>query len=200
MDPTLEEVLEVVGVSLGGVVIVGGIVAAHACLRGISAGRETLRMLQVRKLGGVTTLERPSGRDCGMCKHPMDAGDEIRRLSCGHVFHTRWVDVWLRDHGLRCPSCRRIARCVRVVVEVEPEADVVVVVEPEAEVVVEIEPEAEADVVLEVESEEEVVIELAPEADLPQSQEGTRGPRRRPHVVIDMEAAAAATSSAQRPE
>ncbi|XP_052150959.1 uncharacterized protein LOC127769413 [Oryza glaberrima] len=67
-------------------------------------------------LGGVTTLDRALG-DCSMCRYGMVAGDVVRTLSCGHVFHKDCdysVDKWLREHGLSCPECRKKARSVRV--------------------------------------------------------------------------------------
>jgi len=43
--------------------------------------------------------------ECSICFGAYVAGEEIRRLSCGHHFHQRCVDVWLLGHQNRCPLC-----------------------------------------------------------------------------------------------
>uniref|UniRef100_A0A0D9W6G3 RING-type domain-containing protein n=1 Tax=Leersia perrieri TaxID=77586 RepID=A0A0D9W6G3_9ORYZ len=81
-----------------------------------SSGGRHRRGRRVAALGGVTTLRRDLGVDCPMCRHGMVAGDAVRELSCGHVFHKDCecgVDKWLRDNNLSCPNCRRTARSVR---------------------------------------------------------------------------------------
>jgi hypothetical protein len=46
------------------------------------------RWLRVSTLGGVTTLERTLSDLCVLCRDTLEAGDEVRTLSCNHVFHT----------------------------------------------------------------------------------------------------------------
>jgi len=43
--------------------------------------------------------------ECSICFGPYTDGQEIRKLSCGHHFHQRCVDVWLLGHQNRCPLC-----------------------------------------------------------------------------------------------
>jgi len=43
--------------------------------------------------------------ECSICFGSYTDGEEIRKLSCGHHFHQRCVDVWLLGHQNRCPLC-----------------------------------------------------------------------------------------------
>ncbi|RLM75365.1 hypothetical protein C2845_PM15G12600 [Panicum miliaceum] len=45
------------------------------------------RRLRVWALGGVTNLEEALGYSCAMCSESFDAREEVRTLSCDHVFH-----------------------------------------------------------------------------------------------------------------
>jgi hypothetical protein len=68
--------------------------------------------MRVCTLGGVTTLGQALAYDCAMCGRSLDQREEVRTLSCGHVFHLRKgpkcmsnIDDWLRENRMRCPSC-----------------------------------------------------------------------------------------------
>ncbi|KAJ1271645.1 hypothetical protein BS78_06G142500 [Paspalum vaginatum] len=72
--------------------------------------------LRVSSLGGVTTLKQALGYDCGLCRRSLDQGEEVRTLSCDHVFHFRKsakcvniIDNWLRENSMFCPVCCKIA-------------------------------------------------------------------------------------------
>ncbi len=41
---------------------------------------------------------------CVVCLGEYEAGDELRKLRCGHQFHVECVDEWLRRHKT-CPLC-----------------------------------------------------------------------------------------------
>jgi len=43
--------------------------------------------------------------ECSICFGSYREGEDIRKLSCGHHFHQRCVDVWLLGHQNRCPLC-----------------------------------------------------------------------------------------------
>jgi len=43
--------------------------------------------------------------DCAICYGPFSRGEYIRRLRCGHTFHTNCVDQWLLGHFNKCPLC-----------------------------------------------------------------------------------------------
>jgi hypothetical protein len=111
-----------------GVTVAGGVSAAvfvcatscwaiKACLEGkFSRGWRRLRVLG---LGGVTTLEQAPAYDCALCHHSLDQGEEVRTLSCDHVFHFRKsarcrnnIDDWLRENRMRCPACCKTAYLV----------------------------------------------------------------------------------------
>jgi hypothetical protein len=43
---------------------------------------------------------------CAVCLHDMEDGAEVRRLSCGHMYHKPCLDEWLVIRGT-CPLCIR---------------------------------------------------------------------------------------------
>ena len=44
------------------------------------------------------------GASCGICLVAFSgAGDVVKRLSCGHVFHAECIDRWLKNYADRCP-------------------------------------------------------------------------------------------------
>lgn len=43
---------------------------------------------------------------CAICIDVMDPEDEIRVLSCGHIFHTECIDPWLTKRNAFCPLCK----------------------------------------------------------------------------------------------
>lgn len=50
-------------------------------------------------------FEEP-GASCAVCLSEYDVGDRLRRLPCGHHFHRRCADEWMR-RSKRCPLCVR---------------------------------------------------------------------------------------------
>ncbi|KAF8704237.1 hypothetical protein HU200_031735 [Digitaria exilis] len=78
------------------------------------------RWLRVMTLGGVTTLERKLSYNCAICQDSMDVLEEVRTLSCNHVFHCRKtdkcknvIDKWLLTQPkMFCPVCRKTPRVV----------------------------------------------------------------------------------------
>jgi len=55
----------------------------------------------------TTKLEQLGGGDmeCSICFGAYTDGEDIRKLTCGHHFHQRCVDIWLLGHQNRCPLC-----------------------------------------------------------------------------------------------
>lgn len=47
-----------------------------------------------------------SERKCLVCQCDYEANEELRRLPCGHCFHTACVDQWLNGKDA-CPYCRQ---------------------------------------------------------------------------------------------
>lgn len=43
--------------------------------------------------------------DCAVCQEPYEAGEEVIRLPCGHLFHGTCILPWLDKHN-SCPVCR----------------------------------------------------------------------------------------------
>ncbi|KAL2519179.1 RING/U-box superfamily protein [Abeliophyllum distichum] len=44
--------------------------------------------------------------ECAVCLCKIDDGDEIRELSCNHLFHRVCLDRWLGYGHVTCPLCR----------------------------------------------------------------------------------------------
>eukprot|EP00252_Welwitschia_mirabilis_P024955 TRINITY_DN7628_c0_g1_i1.p1 TRINITY_DN7628_c0_g1~~TRINITY_DN7628_c0_g1_i1.p1 ORF type:complete len:193 (-),score=14.59 TRINITY_DN7628_c0_g1_i1:400-978(-) len=44
--------------------------------------------------------------ECAVCISKFEEGDEIRRLPCGHFFHSGCLDKWLDHQQTTCPLCR----------------------------------------------------------------------------------------------
>ena len=43
---------------------------------------------------------------CLVCQFPYEADESLRRLPCGHAFHSQCVAQWLKDNDV-CPYCRQ---------------------------------------------------------------------------------------------
>ncbi|XP_062184826.1 uncharacterized protein LOC133888559 [Phragmites australis] len=98
------------------IVVVGGVsiplvIAIHAYSTVMA---KAWRRLRVWTLGGVTTLEQTLNYNCALCQYSLDAREEVRTLSCNHVFHFRAgekcvknIDYWLRENSMICPLCRK---------------------------------------------------------------------------------------------
>ncbi|KAF4350984.1 hypothetical protein F8388_021691 [Cannabis sativa] len=44
--------------------------------------------------------------DCVVCMSTLRAGEQVRKLSCRHVFHKNCFDGWLEHLNFNCPLCR----------------------------------------------------------------------------------------------
>lgn len=44
---------------------------------------------------------------CTVCSETYKTGEYKRKLNCGHTFHKKCVDKWLKVH-FRCPLCRQV--------------------------------------------------------------------------------------------
>ena len=45
--------------------------------------------------------------DCTICLETLKKGDEVKKLPCGHVFHSACVTPWLIKKRPVCPVCRQ---------------------------------------------------------------------------------------------
>ncbi|GAA0155159.1 hypothetical protein LIER_12947 [Lithospermum erythrorhizon] len=48
---------------------------------------------------------------CSVCLSEIEEGDEVRQLSCDHLFHRECLDRWLGYGNVTCPLCRS---CVKM--------------------------------------------------------------------------------------
>eukprot|EP00753_Platysulcus_tardus_P007371 PLAT15161.1.p3 GENE.PLAT15161.1~~PLAT15161.1.p3 ORF type:complete len:241 (-),score=72.84 PLAT15161.1:168-890(-) len=69
---------------------------------------EEVATISVSKLASTSLARFESGLACSICLEDMSAGDETRRLACGHHFHPTCIGSWLRKKN-ECPACRRPA-------------------------------------------------------------------------------------------
>ena len=104
-------------VAVGSVSMLVGVGVSFWAMEAYGSGRlaRGWRWLRVRALGGVTTLQRELSYNCAMCQYSLAAHEEVRTLSCNHVFHCREsdkcrnvIDRWLVQESMFCPICRRI--------------------------------------------------------------------------------------------
>lgn len=51
---------------------------------------------------------------CSICYEDFEENDEVRVLSCSHVFHAACVDPWLLGHCNCCPYCRKAVEIVEI--------------------------------------------------------------------------------------
>ncbi len=59
--------------------------------------------------GQVTVVGTDLENECAICLELFDAGQQVRLLDCGHYYHLKCVDPWLRT-GKKCPKCNGRAR------------------------------------------------------------------------------------------
>ncbi|GAA0143964.1 hypothetical protein LIER_04526 [Lithospermum erythrorhizon] len=52
-----------------------------------------------------------SSVECSVCLNEIEEGDEVRQLSCDHVFHRECIDRWIGYGNVTCPLCRS---CVKM--------------------------------------------------------------------------------------
>lgn len=59
--------------------------------------------------------------ECVICLCRIDEDDEIRELSCDHLFHRGCLDRWLSYGNMTCPVCRNRLKSPAFVAELHQE-------------------------------------------------------------------------------
>ena len=97
-------------VIIGG--IIGGIIALriglNKIIRECTAPPEEIIVMPSSyipiMIGRVIKSTRFVG-NCVICFDPMETGNLLRELECGHIYHQQCADQWLRI-AANCPVCR----------------------------------------------------------------------------------------------
>ena len=76
--------------------------------------RVGVRCWRWREMGVCGGYERkrrrePGGNpvECVVCLDAVREGEPVKRLPCGHVFHSSCIDPWLLEEKAVCPTCRK---------------------------------------------------------------------------------------------
>ncbi|KAK1416101.1 hypothetical protein QVD17_31889 [Tagetes erecta] len=52
------------------------------------------------------TTHDPVVSDCVVCLNSFNDGEQVRKLTCHHVFHKECFDGWIERMNFKCPLCR----------------------------------------------------------------------------------------------
>ena len=64
---------------------------------------------QIKKIPKIMYNKNRFGKDdnkCVVCQYEFKNGEEVTKLSCGHLFHSDCVDTWLSKNKV-CPMCHK---------------------------------------------------------------------------------------------
>lgn len=65
--------------------------------------RSINQLIPINQLHATTAGGKP---ECEICLGEYTAGDRVRHMPCGHLFHVKCVDTWLHSADT-CPKCRK---------------------------------------------------------------------------------------------
>ena len=71
----------------------------------LSPARTTPKVL-VDQLPCRTATSGAAETNCSICLSQFENGDSVRKLPCGHEFHSSCIETWLLNHSRTCPCCR----------------------------------------------------------------------------------------------
>jgi hypothetical protein len=57
----------------------------------------------------LTKYERDDSKGeelCSICLIEFNEADQVRKLECGHIYHSDCIVTWLKDYQKWCPYCR----------------------------------------------------------------------------------------------
>lgn len=58
---------------------------------------------------GGPVEENEEHPECSICVEEYEEDESLKRLPCGHMFHSKCIDAWL-ERNRTCPYCRRSIR------------------------------------------------------------------------------------------
>ena len=56
---------------------------------------------------GVRGRDAENPVECVVCLDAIREGEPVKRLPCGHVFHSSCIDPWLMEEKAVCPTCHK---------------------------------------------------------------------------------------------
>merc|ERR1719199_783099 len=69
-----------------------------------SASQETIDLIEQRTITSLSDLKE-GHRECRICPEDYCVGDCIKVLPCGHDFHCKCNDQWMKTNAC-CPICK----------------------------------------------------------------------------------------------
>lgn len=46
---------------------------------------------------------------CAICICELEEGEEVKKLTCGHIYHQDCINVWLKNNST-CPTCKHVLK------------------------------------------------------------------------------------------
>ncbi|KAK8796076.1 hypothetical protein WA171_004040 [Blastocystis sp. BT1] len=65
-----------------------------------------LSLEQVEVLFPSYSIPSPMDEECAICMTVFSNKDNLRKLSCNHVFHAKCIDPWIINYKAQCPICK----------------------------------------------------------------------------------------------
>ncbi|KAG5759748.1 hypothetical protein H9Q72_012128 [Fusarium xylarioides] len=77
-------------------------------LQTLNRANPSIKYKDVRKQSSVSSTELSLAEICAVCLETLGDEEDVRWLTCEHVFHTRCLDSWFKEHHVDCPLCKCI--------------------------------------------------------------------------------------------
>lgn len=72
-----------------------------------SKSSKNLEEISLHEFPDEEQIDKDSPLDvCAICICTLDDNDEVRLLTCGHIFHSECIDPWLLRRQACCPMCK----------------------------------------------------------------------------------------------
>ena len=72
----------------------------------VSKGLNKAQIKKIPRFIYNKNIHRNIDNKCVVCQYDFKNGDNVTKLTCGHVFHTDCVDTWLSKNKV-CPMCHK---------------------------------------------------------------------------------------------